>query len=116
MSTFDQKTAQTAPAEHEFSPKEYAEVWESLLEMVGESEYFNGKITTTHQGFCSELTTTIIIYRNKHHPQRPICDIVPIWWQMATFANFDNEGNLGEEHPNDFEFYTLREFAKQTNP
>lgn len=107
MSQFQEKTTPQVPLEQKFGPQEYAEVWDKLLTAVGDSDYFNGKVECSHEGFDSVLTATIIIYRDKTHPQRPICDIVPVWWEMATYKD-------DREILNDFSFYALRTLAKQT--
>lgn len=103
----------TAPrSEFNFTDEDYTLVWESLLGAIGESNYFSGKIHTDHEGFCSVLTISVIIYRDREQPECPVCDIVPIWWQMATYSNFDGEGELCKECPNDFEFCDLRRVCK----
>ena len=90
-------------SEISFSANHYDEVWRELLEAIGESDYFNGTVTTLHEGFTSALTTTLIIYRNRHTPEHPICHLVPIWWEMATLDEDDNE------HPNNFSLKELLE-------
>ena len=108
---------QSAPIVHPeitFSHEDYAQVWQSLLAAVGERNYFSGKIHTDHNGFYSVLTISVIIYRDREQPECPVCDIVPIWWQMATYANFDSEGELCKECPNDFEFCDLRRVCKES--
>lgn len=101
---FEEQSAPLAHPEVSFGHEDYTLVWQSLLAAVGETNYFSGKIHTVHEGFCSELTLSAIIYRNREHPERPICDIVPIWWEMTTF---DSDGN---ELLNDF---SLRELLKK---
>lgn len=91
--------------EMEFGEEDYTLVLYSLLEAIGESNYFSGNIHTTHGDFDSRLTLTIIIYRDGSHPTSPISDIVPVWWQMQTFVGEER----GEESLNDFSFRTLRE-------
>ena len=105
MSDFQEKSKGEDTFEQKFSPKEYAEVWSELLAAVGESNYFNGSVECSHEGFDSVLTATIIIYRDRTLPQHPICDIVPVWWEMATYK--DDEPVL-----NDFSFHELREHTK----
>ncbi len=87
--------------EFAFGAKEYGEVLDSLWEAIGEENYFSGKIHTDHEGFCSTLTLSAIIYRDINQPERPICNIVPIWWEMATFDSNNNE------HLNNFSFKEL---------
>lgn len=106
MSNFQEKSTPQAPTEQTFSLHEYAEVWSELLDAVGDSNYFSGTIETNHSQFDSLLTITIIIYRDTNHPECPIRDIVPIWWEMTTYKE-------EQEVLNDFSFYALREFAKQ---
>ena len=89
-----------------FTTDHYNQVWRSLLDAIGESDYFNGKVITSHEGFTSLLTTTLIVYRDRHAPERPITHLAPIWWEMTTH---DTEGN---EHPNDFSLRELLELKK----
>ncbi|MBO7300613.1 MAG: hypothetical protein J6U53_04295 [Tidjanibacter sp.] len=86
-----------------FNANHYDQVWLSLLDSIGESNYFNGRVTTEHNEFTSTLTTTLIIYRDRHDPERPITHLAPIWWEMTTY---DSEGN---ELPNDFSLKELLE-------
>lgn len=92
-----------APSEVEFREEDYALVWASLVGAIGESSYFSGKIHTDHEGFCSTLTLSVIIYRDREHPERPITKIVPIWWEMTTL-NASNNKTL-----NNFSFRELLE-------
>lgn len=101
---FEEQSTPLAHPEITFSHEDYAQVWQSLLADVGERNYFSGKIHTDHEGFCSELTLSVIIYRDREHPECPVCNIVPIWWEMTTF---DSNGN---ETLNDF---SLRELLKK---
>lgn len=103
-----------AAAELAFSEEDYALVWQSFLDAVGEANFFSGKIHTAHSGFCSELTISVIIYRDREQDECPICDIVPIWWQMTTYVTNDDKDELCEECPNDFEFRNLREVCKES--
>ena len=86
-----------------FQSSHYDEVWCSLLEAIGEGDYFNGCVETSHEGFTSLLTTTLIVYRDRHNPEQPINRLIPIWWEMATLDEDDNE------HPNDFSLKELLE-------
>ena len=106
MRDFTQNKSTVPAREVSFGPKEYSEVWASLVEEVGEGNYFNGKIATTHADFDSLLTATIIIYRDRHTPEHPITGIVPIWWEMATFES-------EEEMLGDFSFCEFLELAKR---
>ena len=96
-----EQTANSLLSEIEFREEDYALVWRALLGAIGERDYFNGTVESHHAGFTASLTTTLIIYRDKHHPERPITGIVPIWWEMHTH---DSEG---AEHPNDFSLKEL---------
>ena len=89
--------------EIDFQNNHYNEVWSALLESIGESDYFNSTVETTHEGFTSLLTTTLIVYRNRHDPERPINRLIPIWWEMVTIDNEDGE------HPNNFSLRELLE-------
>lgn len=100
MTTFTQNNTKAPTREVSFGQREYGEVWLTLLEAIGEGRYFNGKVTTSHAGFDSVLTATLIIYRDLHAPEQPISGIVPIWWEMATY-----EGEV--EVLNDFSFREL---------
>ena len=71
-------------SEIEFGEEDYALVWRALLGAIGERDYFNGTVESHHKDFTARLTTTLIIYRNHHHPERPITSLVPIWWEMHT--------------------------------
>ena len=93
-------------AEIEFCEADYATVWCSLLEVIGERNYFNGTVECAHEAFTSRLTTTLIIYRDRTLPDRPITSIVPIWWEMHTF---DADGN---QQFNDF---SLKELLSKVN-
>lgn len=106
MKNHENNTPCTSSREVSFGVGEYAEVWRSVVEAVGEANYFNGKVVTSHAGFDSELTTTLIIYRDRNHPEHPITGVVPVWWEMATF---DGEHPL----PNDFSFRLLHDYAMQ---
>lgn len=77
---------QRLPApEFSFGASEYAEVWGSLRSAIGESNYFNGTVTTHHpSGVTSRLTATLIIYRDRDRAECPITKIVPIWWELTT--------------------------------
>lgn len=86
-----------------FNANHYDEVWSTLLDAIGESDYFNGKVTTEHEGFISSLTTTLIVYRDRHAPERPINRLIPVWWEMATYDEEDNQ------HPNNFSLKELLE-------
>ncbi|MBR5830728.1 MAG: hypothetical protein IKY63_05645, partial [Tidjanibacter sp.] len=72
MRDFTQNKSTVPAREVSFGQKEYSEVWASLVEEVGEGNYFNGKIATTHAGFDSLLTATLIIYRDRNAPEHPI--------------------------------------------
>ncbi len=111
---FSEQYATSLSNECKFGEKDYTLVKQSLLVAIGESNYFSGKIHTDHNGFCSVLTISVIIYRDREQPECPVCDIVPIWWQMATYSNFDGEGELCKECPNDFEFCDLRRVCKES--
>lgn len=89
--------ASTEP-EISFTTDRYLQVWQSLTEAIGESDYFNGKVTTNHEGFTSLLTTTLIVYRDRHAPEHPITHLVPIWWEMTTHDTDE------KERLNDFSF------------
>lgn len=99
----------TRSEEVSFSPEEYTEVWQTLSKAIGERDYFSGSVTCHHQGFSSHLTTTLIIYRDRTHPEHPISDVVPIWWEMTT------TNSEGEERLNDFSLAVLREKLKIEN-
>lgn len=90
-------------SEISFNAHHYDKVWSALLEAIGENDYFNGTVETSHEGITSLLTTTLIVYRNRHDPERPINRLVPIWWEMTTLDEDDNN------HPNDF---SLKEFLE----
>lgn len=102
-----EQTANSLLSEIEFREEDYALVWRALLGAIGERDYFNGTVESHHAGFTSSLTTTLIIYRDKHHPERPITSLIPIWWEMHTLDSEDRK------HLNDFEFCELIKFAKQ---
>ncbi len=86
-----------------FNGDHYDEVWSTLLDAIRESDYFNGSVVTDHEDFTSTLTTTLIVYRNRHDPERPITNLIPIWWEMTTHDSEENE------HPNDFSLKELLE-------
>ncbi len=86
----EQATTSTL-AEIEFCEEDYALVSRALLESIGESNYFNGTIECSHAAFTSRLTTSLIIYRDRTLPDRPINGIVPVWWEMATHDTDDHE-------------------------
>ena len=96
-----EQTASNPLSEIEFREEDYALVWRALLGAIGERDYFNGTVESHHAGFTASLTTTLIIYRDKHHPERPITGIVPIWWEMHTH---DADGN---QQFNDFSLKEL---------
>ena len=98
----------TTPSEITFGNKEYAEVWQGVIEAIGDGSFFAGKITTQHSSFSSTLTATLIIHRTPQSNQKvgPICKIVPVWWDMTTLADsFPTPCEL----PNDFSFKELLE-------
>lgn len=84
-----------------FGKEEYRQVWHTLTEAIGEREYYSGRVTTLHNGFASTLRTSLIIYRDKRDPERPIVDMVPIWWDIETITD------EGENLLNDFELCEL---------
>lgn len=89
-----------------FGTKEYAEVLSTLLEEIGSKEFYNGSVVTLHEGFYSKLTATLIIYHSKEHESR-VRDFVPVWWEMATFAQTPAK-EPPRELSNDFSFHALR--------
>ena len=91
--------------EASFTQQEYGQVLESLLEAIGTKSYFNGRVITTHEGFSSLLTATLIVYRTA---EGAIRDFVPVWWELTTFLGDPNRAPR-EELPNDFSFHSLRE-------
>lgn len=66
----------------------YGAVAERLLAAIGNSEFYNGTVEYDGEGFCSELRTTLIVYReplldpaDPSQAARRITDIVPVWWE-----------------------------------
>lgn len=98
----------TTPSEITFGSKEYAEVWQGVIEAIGDGSFFAGKITTQHSSFSSTLTATLIIHRTPQSNQKvgPICKIVPVWWELATHST---STDTPIELPNDFSFKELLE-------
>ena len=94
----------------EITPNDYAYVAASVAERIEGRSFFSGTIRTAHEGFESELITTLVIYRHKptdtpNGPRQLIGDvyeIVPVWWEFHTY---DPEG---EEIMNDFSFSDLK--------
>ena len=93
----------------EINPNDYAYVAANLAAEIEDRTFFSGTIRTEHDGFDSELLTTLIIYRQK--PQAdcgptslmgPIVDVVPVWWEFHTFEHD------GEEVLNDFYFSDVK--------
>ena len=93
----------------EINPNDYAYVAANLAAEIEARNFFSGTIRTEHDGFTSELLTTLIIYRQK--PQAdcgptpllgPITDVVPVWWELHTFEPD------GEEVFNDFSFSDVK--------
>lgn len=103
MKNYQPNNAAIPSEEIDFGDKEYGEVCDSLREAIGESNYFSGKIETAHDGFCSTLTLSVIVYRDREHPEHPITNLVPIWWEMTTLDANSNP------QPNNFSFRELLE-------
>lgn len=100
-------------AEISFTSTHYAEVLESLLEQIAGLSYFNGRISTTHEGFSSVLTATLIIYHDDEGDlQSPVRDFVPIWWDMESFRD-DESSPLARPVGNDFSLALLRKLLRE---
>lgn len=84
----------------EFSPEEYSQVAECLLEAIGERDFLSTTLAITFDTFDATLIATLIIYRT---PEGDIRDVVPVWWEMHTCDLTD-----GKERLNDFSFGELR--------
>ncbi len=84
----------------EFSPEEYSQVAECLLEAIGERDFLSATLSVTFDTFDATLIATLIIYRT---PEGDIRDVVPVWWEMHT-----HDSATGEEWLNDFSFGELR--------
>ena len=91
-----------------FTPNDYAEVLASLLENIGTRNFFNGRVATSHEGFSSVLTATLIVYRrNQEDPHSPVSDFVPVWWDMECFVD-EEEAPLTHPVGDDFSLASLR--------
>lgn len=84
----------------------YDEVAERLFNVIGDSSFFNGSVSVECDEFDAVLTISAIIYRSAtQHCDgssfSEISDIVPIWWEFATFAECG-------QVLNDFSFATFK--------
>ncbi len=81
----------------------YAALAAALIEAIGSTNYFNGRIEVDHQDAHAQLVTTLIIYRDS---AGRITDIVPVWWQYLHLLP-SNEADT------DFDWAILREYLLQ---
>jgi hypothetical protein len=71
------------------SPETYSRIASRLLQAVGESDFFNGRIEVDGPQGCAALSCTLIVYRKPgaERESRPLERIVPVWWDFALSAD-----------------------------
>ena len=84
----------------EFSPEDYSQVANQLLEEIGERQFLSTTLTVELDTFDATFIATLIVYRTS---EGDIRDVVPVWWEMHTC-----ESDTCEEVLNDFSFGELR--------
>ena len=67
----------------------YGVIADKLLGAIGDSDFFNGTVECDTAEYCSELRTTLIIYRepmldpaDESRAAARITAIVPVWWEF----------------------------------
>ncbi len=71
------------------SAETYAGIASRLLQVIEETDFFNGRIDCDGPQGYATLTCTLIVYRHPGPgPQvRTIEKIVPVWWDFSLFAD-----------------------------
>lgn len=83
----------------------YDEVKRRLIDAIDDRGYYSGHVEFDYEGWECRLVCSCFVYRTRERwpegEQRPIVDLVPVWWEFHTA---DGEA----ERLNDFSFSTLR--------
>uniref|UniRef100_S0DGN6 Uncharacterized protein n=1 Tax=termite gut metagenome TaxID=433724 RepID=S0DGN6_9ZZZZ len=72
----------------EISAEIYCALAARLRQEIGMADWFNGAVEYETEELHARLVLTAIVYRRTETApegtRRPIADIVPVWWELAT--------------------------------